>query len=1542
MKASKTFRVFVSSTFSDMKAERNALQSRVFPELARFCRERGSRFQPIDLRWGISSEATHDHRAMEICLNEIGRSQRISPKPNFIVLLGDRYGWRPLPPRIPGNEFALIEDALRQQGKSSDLDILAGWYIRDDNSRPTEWTLRAREGIYREEKEWNAIEAILCRVLLDGIKDLPLGHAEQIKYYASATEQEIIRGAMAADKAHEHVLIYFRNISNPQITAGAGAYFDLDSNGRLLEDTRKRQIALKDELRRRFPRNVKEFSAQLTPNGCTQSHIDDLCADVEATLKAIILDELEKAGTQDEQEAEASAHERFGAERRRCFTGRDDALKAIEEYITGESNKPFVICGPGGSGKSALMAKSVWDVRKERLNAVVIKRYIGATPHLNHIQRLAENLRSTIFKEYGQVAGPSPDKMNISEQLEGLMKAATPDKPLILYLDALDQLSAEENAHAMNWLPFRLPPNVKIILSALEGSEPHKALNRRKVDIASLAPLANDESRDLLRTWLHMEKRTLQPGQEEEVLRKSSGSPLHLKLAFEEARLWKSYDAPEKNVIAETVDEMIEQLFARLSTNENHGAPMVAGAVGYLAASRNGLAEDELLDVLSADDAVMSWFKRVSWHDLPGDGAAPRLPVAPWARLFADLEPYIGERATDGTYLYMFFHRIFQETAERKYLAGAQDGKLFHSRLGDYFRAQPLSYTGESVLNPNIRKTAELPYQLTLCERWDDVTNVLCGLDFIETKVAAGGTYDLAGDYKRLFDTLPELEKESREEQRWTERMERWTREIVEYSAKWSAAWDKNGEEPDKYPMPSEKDIPLPEIPQSITPYSAERVAEDIKRIMENPGRKDMIKAFADFVGENAYSLAKYSKQPGFVLAHAYNMNRNGPVGEKAAEAVKGGWLKAPAMLFRKYSRKEYNAQSPILKKLEGHNSFVTAVALSQNGSIALTSADNHRMMLWDVKTGKCLNIIEGYQFIASPSYWVRAIKIIAGDKIAFTAGGNGSLLQWSLDSGECIKTLSGHSGPINTLSSTYDGRFILTGGDDKTIRLWDLKTGGDPKVLHGHTDKVNSVVLSANGKYAISGSGDKTIRVWDLYKGCCVMTITGHDGEVESVAISRNGKTIVSASSDETIRIWESSSGKCVKVINSNVVNNSVEISADGRYVIYPQRDGVVLWDMIMNEYRYMEIENYEREHHISITDDGRYCIIGKDDHEIVILDSKYSINKKIGIDCGNNEDYWYPSENNIQSIAVISNGKYALSVGNFNELKRWDLESGSCVNSQTQERWFKCDYIYIMPDDKHAIINEYNQVMMINYLNCNTIHTFEDVRSDRALIITPSGDHLIAVGENKRNKSEDIIKYVNIESGKCIATATVSIGTSNSEEMPVKTRDCIAITRDCKWAAIARSYSDKSEELIIWSICDGTVKTIWHNQRKRKYDKDDYIIYVYSPIAIVDDRYVVSCGYCGNLNIWDYASGKMTEFLSGHDGVIMYMKMSDNGRYAFTAGLDKTIRMWDIQNISKSGIVISTVLSKTQVIAVNGNTIVFSQGSNVLAGDIVNAIMI
>jgi WD40 repeat protein len=47
------------------------------------------------------------------------------------------------------------------------------------------------------------------------------------------------------------------------------------------------------------------------------------------------------------------------------------------------------------------------------------------------------------------------------------------------------------------------------------------------------------------------------------------------------------------------------------------------------------------------------------------------------------------------------------------------------------------------------------------------------------------------------------------------------------------------------------------------------------------------------------------------------------------------------------------------------------------------------------------------------------------------------------------------------------------------------------PRVLEGHTGGVNAVALTADGKRAVSGSYDHTLRVWDLDGGRCLAAFT-------------------------------------------------------------------------------------------------------------------------------------------------------------------------------------------------------------------------------------------------------------------------------------------------------------------------------------------------------------------------------------------------------------------------------------------------------------------
>jgi hypothetical protein len=116
----RQIRVFISSTFRDMQADRDVLVKKVFPQLRKLCESRAVAWTEVDLRWGITSEQQAEGKVLPYCLAEIERS-----RPFFIGLLGERYGW--VPQSIPVD---LVEQQpwLREHLEHSvtELEILHG------------------------------------------------------------------------------------------------------------------------------------------------------------------------------------------------------------------------------------------------------------------------------------------------------------------------------------------------------------------------------------------------------------------------------------------------------------------------------------------------------------------------------------------------------------------------------------------------------------------------------------------------------------------------------------------------------------------------------------------------------------------------------------------------------------------------------------------------------------------------------------------------------------------------------------------------------------------------------------------------------------------------------------------------------------------------------------------------------------------------------------------------------------------------------------------------------------------------------------------------------------------------------------------------------------------------------------------------------------------------------------------------------------------------------------------------------------------------
>ena len=81
------------------------------------------------------------------------------------------------------------------------------------------------------------------------------------------------------------------------------------------------------------------------------------------------------------------------------------------------------------------------------------------------------------------------------------------------------------------------------------------------------------------------------------------------------------------------------------------------------------------------------------------------------------------------------------------------------------------------------------------------------------------------------------------------------------------------------------------------------------------------------------------------------------------------------------------------------------------------------------------------------------------------------------------LSVLSEHSGTINSVAITADGRWALTGSWDKTARLLESYKSNRvvPVFFQGIPIAIRSVAVTPDGKWALTGSDDTTARLWEI-----------------------------------------------------------------------------------------------------------------------------------------------------------------------------------------------------------------------------------------------------------------------------------------------------------------------------------------------------------------------------------------------------------------------------------------------------------------------------
>jgi WD40 repeat protein/Cdc6-like AAA superfamily ATPase len=1591
--ASRTFRIFVSSTFSDLKEERNALQKDVFPRLRELCMQYGCRFQAIDLRWGVREEAALDQQTMRICLEEIRRCQKVTPRPNFIVLLGDRYGWRPLPYEIPADEFEQIISNISDEGERV---LLKSWYWRDDNAVPPVYDLQPRTGDFINSLKWESVEKEIRSILLKAIKDLPSGDEQRLKYTASATEQEIVYGALKVPDAKEHVFCFFRTIKDIPQDESAKDFIDLDEKGKLNIDTQEQLYDLKNRLYSLLPGNIHDYEAELNNKGVTTKHLDKLCEDVYNSLSKVILEEVKRIKEVDPLEKEIEDHDVFGKERTKFFVGRVDILNKIDEYIRSVNNYPLAIYGGSGSGKTALMAKAVEQAQRKYQDFEIIFRYIGATPSSSDGRSLLESVCKQIYKafdfeeqkkqrlaEIEGYDGDAKEKRNdiekeyeipsefqkLSDSFREFLKEIPADKKLILFLDALDQLSDADHARSLYWLPDNIPENVRIVVSTLPGecltilerkvtSKSHSERGEESSLIIKLVPLSLNEGDALLDLWLADAQRRLQDDQRKSILSKleKCGLPLYLKLAFEEARRWKSYSP--KIELSSDISGIIRDLFRRLSLDANHGEVIVSQSLSYLSVAKNGLTEDEMLDVLSLDNDVFDDFKKRAKHDPPEE----RLPVIVWSRLYFDLEPYLTERAADGMTLMSFYHRQLGEIVVKDYLFGEE--KLHtHRSLANYFGDQPHWIKTDKPRISNLRKMSELPYQQTYGKMWSELESTLCDLLFIEAKCAGGMTYDLIEDYNRALDALPEAQDEKQKELEHKKWGKKYVDDLVAY-AKW--------------------DIKELDTILSVRPWTEEEIMKDTERIINNPTRLDRIKAFSQFVNSESHGLLKFGHIPGFCLQQAYNSANSGPVA-KASEDIIDASTDRVLLLHLPAQRVSYNPNPARMRVLEGHTDVVKCVSITSDGNRVISGSQDKTLRIWDLESGRCINTLEGHtddvecvsitpdgdkaisgsrdktlrvwdvengkclNILEGHTRSILCVNITADGSAAISGSQDSTLRLWDLENGQCIRIFEGHKAPVINVSITPDRRKAVSGSGDTTLRMWNIASGQciriiedqspvtsviitpdgkkvvsagtrsdiyidrtlrvwDPgsgqclKTLEGHERAIKSISISRNGKTAVSGSGDGTLRVWDLESGSCIKTFKGHKDEIESVSITPDAKIAVSGSADRTIRVWDLEQNKCIKTFEAHGCSvASVSITPDGSTIIsgsscQVKRDDNTIKVWGLNKGQLIKSISkgtaYSTEN-LSITPDGRIAITAGGGFGKTFWTCPLFVwNLATGQLIKIIEGHDFP----IKCVVITPDGKIAISGGDDKTLRMWDIEKGQ-LNKTHQPYKKSVDCVSILPDGKKAVSMHKDGIIRIWNLETGRCIRKLDSRTKK---VEQTEAAFVSLSFSQGVITPDGKKAVSKHKDGTIHVWNLENG-KDIKTLEVNTGLFLAFTPDNR-RMISTDIGRKAGTML---LLDGESGRCIKKLKGHKNSPNKVLVTPDGRKAISIESFdldflsgKIDFGSSEKIMIWDLESGQRLQTLEGHKDLVQCIGITPDGRTIISGSRDKTIRIWSLES--------------------------------------------
>jgi WD40 repeat protein len=186
---------------------------------------------------------------------------------------------------------------------------------------------------------------------------------------------------------------------------------------------------------------------------------------------------------------------------------------------------------------------------------------------------------------------------------------------------------------------------------------------------------------------------------------------------------------------------------------------------------------------------------------------------------------------------------------------------------------------------------------------------------------------------------------------------------------------------------------------------------------------------------------------------------------------------------------------------------------------------------------------------------WVNVLVFSPDGKMLASGGADGAVKLWDSTNGKGLRTFVedeeavhlDNAGGVTALAFTPNGKILASAtakniskpGESfawqTTITLWDVTSGRALGSFSVNGSKILSIAFSPNGRWLVGGGTGNAVSLWDTANGQLLRTFTGHVNEVNFVMFTPDGTQVLSGSWDKAVDVWYAANGTPLKVIEGN-----------------------------------------------------------------------------------------------------------------------------------------------------------------------------------------------------------------------------------------------------------------------------------------------------------------------------------------------------------------------------------------------------------------------